>query len=75
MPFSTINNISILGNNSNSTFVFFKQACHANSGSEKKWAGSNSLNLMQKLSNTFAVSPYLPIFFMLKFFYTLIACF
>ena len=34
--FPIINNISILVNNSNSTFVFFKQACHANPASEKK---------------------------------------
>ena len=36
IPSSTINKISILVNNSNSTLVFFKQACHANPGAEKK---------------------------------------
>ena len=36
IPFSTINNISISANNSNSTPVFFKQACHANPGADKK---------------------------------------
>ena len=35
IPFSTINNISILVNNSNYTPVFFKQACHANPGAYK----------------------------------------
>ena len=35
MPFSTINNKSILVNNSNSTSVLFKQACHANPSTEK----------------------------------------
>ena len=29
-------------NNSNSTFVFFKRACHANPGAYKKLAGSSS---------------------------------
>ena len=33
--FSTINNISILVNNSNSASVFFKQACHANPADKK----------------------------------------
>ena len=28
-------------NNSNSTSVFFKAACHANSGAERNFAGSN----------------------------------
>ena len=33
--FSTISNISISVNNSNSNPVFFKQVCHANSGEDK----------------------------------------
>ena len=52
VPFSTINSISISVNNSNFTFVFFKHACHANAGADKKWAGS---------------SPYIPIHLFLKF--------
>ena len=36
VPISTINSISISVNNSNSTFVFFKHACHANHGEDKK---------------------------------------
>ena len=36
IPFSTINNILTSANNSNFTFVFFKQSCHANPGPEKK---------------------------------------
>ena len=35
MPFSTINSLSISVNNSNSTPVLFKQACHANPGADK----------------------------------------
>ena len=35
IPFSTINNLSTLVNNSNFTAVFFKQACHANPGADK----------------------------------------
>ena len=58
--FSTINNISILANNSNSTSVFLKHACHGNPGADKQWAGSSSyisMHLFSKLSNTF-VSNY-----------------
>ena len=54
MPFSTVNNISVLVDNSNSTLVFFKQACHANLGADKKWAGSSSyisIDLFLKFSN------------------------
>ena len=40
--FSTINNISISVNRSNSSLVFFKAACHANPGAEIDFAGSNS---------------------------------
>ena len=35
MSFSVINKISTSVNNSNSTPVFFKHACHANPGAEK----------------------------------------
>ena len=35
IPFFTINNMSILVNNSNSTSVILKQAFHANSGADK----------------------------------------
>ena len=35
IPFSTINNISKLVDNSNSISVFFKHACHANPGADK----------------------------------------
>ena len=37
-----MNMLSISVNNSNFTPVFFKQACHANSGADKKSVGSNS---------------------------------
>ena len=36
IPFSTINNISTSVNNSNVTSVFFKQACHAHPGADRK---------------------------------------
>ena len=36
IPFSTINNKSTSAINSNSTSVFFKHACHANPGADKK---------------------------------------
>ena len=36
IPSSTINNISQSVNNSNFIFVFFKNACHANPGNDKK---------------------------------------
>ena len=47
MTYSTSNSflssINILfANNSNFTPVFFKQACHANPGADKKLAGSSS---------------------------------
>ena len=57
MFFSTISKISILVNNSKSTSVFFKQACHANPGVAKKWARSSSyisIHLFLKISNTSA---------------------
>ena len=44
-------------NNSSSTPVFFKQACHANPGADKRWAGSSSyisVHLFLKFSNTSA---------------------
>ena len=57
VPFLTINSISISVNNSDSIFVFFKYACHANPCVDKKWAGSSSHSLRHiflKLSNTSA---------------------
>ena len=42
ISFSTINSISISVNNSNSSSVFFKHACHANPGADKKQARSSS---------------------------------
>ena len=42
IPFSTINNISISVKRSNFTLVFFKAACHANPGAERKFAGPSS---------------------------------
>ena len=36
IAFSTINNVSLLVNNSNSTSVFLKQAFHTNPGADKK---------------------------------------
>ena len=53
IPFSTIDNISLSVDNSNFTPAFFKQACHANPGADKKWAGS---------------SPYISIHLSLKFY-------
>ena len=44
-------------NNSSSTPVFLKQACHANPGAYKRWAGSSSyisIHLFLKFSNTSA---------------------
>ena len=41
IPFSTINNIPILVERSNSTLVFLKAACHANSGAERHFAVSS----------------------------------
>ena len=57
VPFSTINSISLSVNNSNSTFVFFKHAYHANPGADKKGAGSSPYSLRHiflKFSNTSA---------------------
>ena len=42
IPFSTINNISTLVNNSNFIPVFFQQAFHANPGADRKIAESSS---------------------------------
>ena len=36
IPFSTINTISALVNNSSFTSIFFKHTCHANPGAYKK---------------------------------------
>ena len=41
IPASIINNISTSVNNSKFTFAFFKHACHANPGADKKWEGSS----------------------------------
>ena len=59
IPFSTTNNISISVNNSNFTPAFFKQACYANPGADKKWAESNSyisIHLLLKFSITSATN-------------------
>ena len=48
IPASIINNISISVNNSKFANVFFKHACHANPGADKKREGS---------------SPYISIYF------------
>ena len=57
VPSSYIISMSLSVNNSNSTLVFFKHACHANPGADKKWAGSSSyisMHLSLKFSNTSA---------------------
>ena len=41
-PSSNVSSISEFVNNSNSTPIFFKHACHANPVAEKKLAGSSS---------------------------------
>ena len=41
IPFSDISNISKSVNNSNFIVIFLKQACHANPGAHRKWAGSS----------------------------------
>ena len=41
IPFSTINNLPILLNRSNFTFVFSKAGCHTNPESERKRAESS----------------------------------
>ena len=49
--------MSLFVNNSNFATVFFKQACHANIGADKKWAGSSSYisrHLFLKFSKTSA---------------------
>ena len=59
IPFRTINSILIPVNNSNPTSVFFKHACHANPGADKKSFGSSSyisIHLFIKFSNTSARS-------------------
>ena len=55
--FSIINSISISVNNSNSTHVVFKQACHANPGADTKYTGSGlyfSRHVFLKFSYTSA---------------------
>ena len=57
MPFSTINNISILIKRSNFTLVHFQAACNANRGAQRTFAGSSSYilrNIFLKFSNTSA---------------------
>ena len=44
--FLTINNILIPVNNSSFPPVFFKHACHVNSGADKKWAGSSLTHIL-----------------------------
>ena len=59
VPFSTITSISLSVNNSNSTSVFFRHACHANPGADRKCAGSSryiSMHLSLKFSYTSASS-------------------
>ena len=58
LHFSTINNTSISVKRSNFTLVFFKATCHANPGTERKFAGSSSyisrhtfLKLLNTVSN------------------------
>ena len=45
--------ISIFVNNSNFTLVFFKHACHANPGADKKWAGSRTIYFSTLISKPF----------------------
>ena len=55
IPVSTINNKSIAVNISNFAMVFLKAACHANPGTERKWAWSNPYiprHIFWKLINT-----------------------
>ena len=57
IPFSTVISISVSVNNSNFTLVFLRQACNANLGADKKWAGSSLyilIHLSLKFSNTSA---------------------
>ena len=61
IPFSTISNISTGVNNSNFISVIFKHACHANSDTDRKWAGSSlhiSIYLFLKSSNHLQVIIY-----------------
>ena len=54
IPLSTINNISISANSSNSTLVFFKVACHANPGAER----NNMRQMFLKFSKTAPIVMY-----------------
>ena len=56
VPSSNISSMSLSVNNSNSNWVFFKHACHANPGADKKWAGSSSYISMH-LSLKFQIHP------------------
>ena len=51
IPFSTLCNILIFLNNSNSISILFTHAWHANAGVDKKRVGSNSKELLE-FSNT-----------------------
>ena len=54
---SIINSMSTSVSNSKFTFVFFKHACHANPGADRKCAGSNSyisMHVFLNFSNTSA---------------------
>ena len=52
MSFCGISNISLSVNRSNFTLIFFKAACHANTGAEIKWLGSNPYISRHILRNT-----------------------
>ena len=57
IPDSLINSMSTSVSNSKFTSVFFKHACHANPGADRKCAGSSSyisMYVFLNFSNTFA---------------------
>ena len=57
LPLSPDNNISISGNRSNFSLVFFKADCHSNPGAERKWVGSSPFiwrHIFQQFSITSA---------------------
>ena len=54
--FSTINNILVSIKRSNSTFVFFKAAYHANPEAERSFAGSSSYIFKTHISNVLKYS-------------------
>ena len=62
IPDSIINRMSMSVSNSKFTFVFFKDACHANPGADKKSAGPSSyifMHVFLNLSNTSVMITYL----------------